>query len=402
MKILYLTKFIVDQHGFSRSFELAKGLVMQGHQVIFIAASPCFRGSEEWRDGVHIITFNDPMPSSVKKGGLSLIDVVQRMWFGMRQDIDLIMVDSGFRPVTGLVGHWLAWWKRIPYVCEWWDWIGKRGLYDRKSTLYRYSLGLLDHYFELWDKRHADGVVALSQVLHQRAINLGLKEEQVCIIHGGCDSIGIPAQATTKSRQHWRQSFGLPANAVVIGFAGLDAHEVMDIHPFLEAMKKIRKQHLSVYWFSTGGHLSDYIRRMYTIDKEYRELGWVDYRAYSLALCNADILILTQEEHLINKARWPNKLGDYLASGNPVLLTAVGEVVCFAKNNPENGLHFVDWTVESILQGLYTLINNSQQRKIMGMSNRKLAEDTLSWQSKATELHHFLLQIERQTLNKRK
>lgn len=393
MKILYLTKFIIDRHGFARSFHLAKGLVAQGHEVTFIAASPVMRSRCELRDGIHIVSFFDLMPASVKKSGLSPVDIFSRLWFVRNKTFDLIMVDSGFRPVTGLVGHLLAWWKRIPYVCEWWDWIGKGGLYERKSSLYQLTLGKFDHFFELWDKKHADGVVALSKILQQRAIDLGQSRERTCVIHGGCDNEDINPESNPNAAACWREKYGLAKDAVLLGFAGLDAQEVEDMLPFLRAMISLRHDFPSLYWFSTGGELDSSIRQDYNVRKEYIELGWVDYTEYSNALIAADILILTQEKHLINEARWPNKLGDYLASGNPVLATPVGEIIHFSEHNPKNGLVFVKWTEEAIIKALTDLIIDANQRKYLGKLNRQLSEGSASWVNKSIELNHFLLKV---------
>lgn len=393
MKILYLTKFIVDRHGFARSFHLAKGLVKRGHEVTFIAASAHCRGYQELRDGVQIVTFFDPSPTSVKKGGLSPFDMFSRLWFARHGSHDLIMVDSGFRPVTGLVGHLLSKWKKTPYVCEWWDWIGKGGLYDRKSTIYRYTLGFMDCWMEIWDKRHANGVVALSSLLQQRCQTLGLSQEQTCVIHGGCDSDDIVPLHDDAQRLAWRCSLNIPEDAMVIGFAGLDSQEVEDMRPFLAAMQDLKQRYPALYWFSTGGSLNAAIRQQFQVGDEYRELGWVSYDEYVAALINADILLLTQEDHLINKARWPNKLGDYMAAGRPVLVTAVGEVTHFSKANPDHGLFFVEWDSECIIQACAALFEDRALRTSLGENNRQLAESIMSWDAKAQQLHDFLCTI---------
>ncbi len=392
LKVLYLTKFIIDRHGFARSFHLAKGLVRLGHQVDFVAANPSSQGCKEIRDGVRIITFPDISPSSVKKGGLSVIDVISRLYHFWHSDADIIMVDSGFRPVTGVVGHILAKHLEIPYVCEWWDWVGKNGMYDRKSRFYQYTLGQWDHYYELKDKKQADGIVALSRVLRQRAHSLGLREDQTCIIHGGCDIVDIDASRAPEVMQRWRMKMHLPEDAFVIGFAGMDAHEAEDIQPFLAAVKQLRDFYPKLYWLSTGGTLSDRWRQLYQVGDEYIELGWIDYDGYVEALLAANVLLLTQEKHLINEARWPNKLGDYLAAGKPVLTTEVGEVVHFSQEQRQHGLIFVDWESESMIRMLKSLIRDHSLCEQLGKANRLLAEGSASWAQRAVQLDCFLQQ----------
>ncbi len=391
MNVLFLTKSVVDYHGFIRNYELAKGLVRLGHKVTLIAAAKGWKGFREKRNGVEIVTFFDFSPYKIKKGGLSVIDVISRLIFLMRNDFDMVFVDSGFRPVTGVPGHLYSKLKKVPYVCEWWDWLGKGGLYERKSKKYQYTLGVVDNYFEIADKRKADGIVALSTRLRQRALELGKSDDEICIIYGGSDI----DTGDFPSKKEARDKLGIPQNAKVVGFAGMDAQEIMDIRPFLEALPLLKQKHQEFKWFSTGGKIREDFVNKYNISDEYVEFGWVDYSKYKYCLACADVLLLVQENNLINQARWPNKLGDYMAAGRPVLATKVGEIEQFMNMYPENGIHLIEWDKNDVIKALDDLFTSETYSEQLGAANLCIAKNSFSWSKKAEQLNDFLLKIKR-------
>lgn len=356
LNILFLTKSMYDMYGFSRPFNLAKGLVELGHQVTFICAVSESSRHHEIRDGVEIIAFADFLPYQVKKGGLSPIDMISRLLYLHNKEFDLVHVETGYRPVTGLVGHLYAWWKKVPYVCEWWDWIGKGGLYDRKSATYRRTLGVLDNYFEEWDKKHADGVVPLSAVLKRRAIGLGIEEKRLQIIHGGADQLIIQ----NYDKYACRKKFGFREDAFLACYAGVGSHEAYDLEPFLLASKSLKQRHSNYGWFGTGGRLREDVRVKYGVSDEYIEGGWVDNDDYGAYLACADVFILTLQNDLFNQARWPNKLGDYLAIGRPVIATAVGEVIGFSEKYPDV-LTITEWGQESVATAIESWIERPDE-----------------------------------------
>lgn len=74
-------------------------------------------------------------------------------------------------------------------------------------------------------------------------------------------------------------------------------------------------------------------------------------------LCNAKILVLSRPNNVQSKAGFPTKLGEYLATGNPVVVTKVGEIEDFLideenafltePNNPENFAHKMLYVVRN-------------------------------------------------------
>jgi glycosyltransferase involved in cell wall biosynthesis len=106
----------------------------------------------------------------------------------------------------------------------------------------------------------------------------------------------------------------------------MNAGEVLDIEPFLEAFYALRRQGYNLIWFTTGKSVDESVRERFGIGDELTEFGWVDYKDFSGILSCADAFVLLQQENLKNDTRWPNKIGDYLAAGRPVLTNLHGEL----------------------------------------------------------------------------
>lgn len=69
-------------------------------------------------------------------------------------------------------------------------------------------------------------------------------------------------------------------------------------------------------------------------------------------LVNASILALSRPDSLQARNGFPTKLGEYLATGNPVLVTNVGEIPLFIKHG-ENGFIAEESNVDDFAKNLF-------------------------------------------------
>ncbi len=60
--------------------------------------------------------------------------------------------------------------------------------------------------------------------------------------------------------------------------------------------------------------------------------GRAQYEQVPQILCNASILLTAQPRTVRAQGGFPTKLGEYMMSMNPVLLTNVGEIPCYVKD----------------------------------------------------------------------
>lgn len=388
MRIALFSAGVVGRKGYARNLCLARGLVRQGNQITLFICNDKLRFEKRVVDGVELVLLPKLMPYRIAKGGIDPLDTLARMGYIAFKSYDLVHADVGFRPAAGWPGHWLRWRRHIPYVCDWWDWVGYGGMLDGRSRLYQLSLGAWDNYFEEWDKRHADGIVTISRCLQNRAVKLGIPIEKTCVMHGGADIWTRTYLAPTEARRE----VGLPLDGFIVGFAGMGPHEYRSLLPFLEAVPALRDSIPGFRWFSTGDRIPEHVKRQFNIGDEYFDLGWVDYSKYGLYLASANVLLQLLSDTPNSRARWPNKMGDYLAAGRPIVGTYVGELAEFAKQYPM-GFVSVDWKADTVIEKLTHLANNKPLCREMGNYNLGVAIEAYSWDEKARQLNSFYQRI---------
>ncbi len=381
---------VLNRKVFPRNFCLARGLVRLGNEVTLLTCNNRMRYHHECRDGVNIVAFPDFFGYRLTKGGLGIIDTITRIFYLLKRDFDIVHVDVGFRPSGGIPGHLYAKIKNVPYICDWWDWIGYGGALDDRSALYKMTLGALDNYFEVAEKKSADGIVTISRCLQERALNNGIPKEKTTVIHGGADI--DPDNTSYISKKEIRNKLGLDQNSIILGFAGMGPHEYIDLLPFFEALPALKQNIKNLMWFSTGGHLPEEIRNRYGIGDEYHELGWTSVETYKDYLMAADILLLPMKDNMGSRARWPNKMGDYLAAGRPIISTDVGEISHFAAQFPDS-VRMVQWDSNSVANEIMALISDPALMEKIGRNNLDIARNHYSWDAKAKEFDSFYRKI---------
>lgn len=423
LKVLFSHYAIIDKQGFGRSFMLARELVARGHEVTFLttqtSASFTFPWYREERDGVNIVALPDLVPDFMRRTGFGLLSVVLRFIYIMFRHFDVYHADVGHRPSGGLA----ILLKKIfspglIYITEWWDFFGRGGQFDDKRGIRRLIHGYYDLLTEIPEKRIASGVICLSSGMQKRAVTLGL-QTPVTIVPGGADvkSISFFPETTLRSL------YDINADALCFGFVGMNSVEVQDIEPFLQAFYSLKKRGLPLTWFTTGQPLGVEIRDHYGIGAELTEFGWVDYAELSTVLSCADVFVLMQQPNLKNNTRWPNKIGDYLAAGRPILTNTHGEIKQLQSQYP-HAFITAEWSAESVQRELLQYHNewckHSEFRRMpfeleatqnqsatsgemmpeevpslrgRRLEIRKLAEEQLSWGKRAEILEHFYTKL---------
>jgi len=386
LRILFSHYGIKDGDGFGRTFMLARELAALGHYVTILTSQRgefTFPLKSEARDGVEIVSFPDVVPKAMRKGGLGPLNILLKSVYVLLHQYDIVHSDSGHRPSSGIPCTVHRFFRNSIYVSEWWDYFGKGGMQDDQQWWYRAILGTYDSWAEIHNKKIADGVIALSEFTKGRAIDIGVPEERILILHGGADTRTIQYIPDRRNRK----KFGIPEDSLVFGFVGINEHELIDLEPFLRAVNSL-KNFKRISWFSTGRKLSKETTGKFGLSDEYHEFGWVDYEQYSDLLSCADVFALLSRQNLVNKARWPNKVGDYLAAGRVVLANPYGEVAHYMRESPESFIS-VSWSHQSIENAILEMLDNRDEILKKGEHARRLAEERLSWKIQALSLDSF-------------
>lgn len=378
MKILYSHVGNKGKNGWGRSFMMAKELVRLGHQVVFLTNNPrisIFRIQFEYIKDVQVITYPDILPSSIKSKGFGLISLFLKLIYSMTNRFDLVISDVGHRPSSGfpcIINRLLF---RSVYLSEWWDHYGEGGHYDSKKFIFKLLYGYYERWAEVHNRKIANGTIVLSTEMYRRAKNLNIAPLK--IIYGGSliDELNLPAL-----------NRAFPYNKLTLGYIGLDAGEIQHLVPLFEALRDdffLEKIELATF----GDYLDEKTLKRYNIANIISQKGWVNYLQDPSKLETVDIFILIKANKITSIVGWPNKLGDYLACGRPVMITPYGDLNNFVKENSNcfinvnNDANDIKKTLIDILAGKYNL--NELGKNSLQLANK------ISWNERAKELVNF-------------
>lgn len=108
-------------------------------------------------------------------------------------------------------------------------------------------------------------------------------------------------------------------------------------------------------------------------------------------LCNSHILALARPSNKQAEGGFPTKLGEYLATGNLVVITDVGEIGLFLKDG-QNAFIAEPNSAEKFSQKLReALLNNNPQQ--IGNEGKKLAYNEFNYLTQARIMENFFKQI---------
>jgi len=148
----------------------------------------------------------------------------------------------------------------------------------------------------------------------------------------------------------------------------------------LNAFSIIVKKHSSYQLYLYGPAKSEESMQKYHdmveefgITKHVHFEGLVTREVITEKVLNARILVLPRPDSLQAQNGFPTKLGEYLASGNPTLVTSVGEIPDYLIDG-ENTFMAKPGDIQSLENKLLEIIENYDVAKLVGKNGRKAAE----------------------------
>ena len=106
-------------------------------------------------------------------------------------------------------------------------------------------------------------------------------------------------------------------------------------------------------------------------------------------VCNADLLVLSRPDSHQAQGGFPTKLGEYLATGNPVCVTKVGEIPDYLEDNV-SAFMATPGDVDSFADAMDRALSNPDNAKKVGLAGRKVAEREFNSEIQAKRLYEFL------------
>ncbi len=388
LNILFLNHNVKGRSTYHRCFQFAKHLVAHGHHVDLLTISPAERVHfrESVNAGVHIIETPDLLVGMTRTGW-DPYDTWRRVNFLKKRRYDLIHAFD-CRPAVILPA--LAQRRRdgATLLTDWADWWGRGGVIDeRPNKLIKLTFEGIETYFEEHYRTQADGLTVISQALHERAINLGMLPERIAHISGGADIEHIqPGDRIAALR-----ALGIPEEGPIVGFSGFVHYDLTLLLAAFDHLARMRKD---VRLLMTGARsplVQQYARRGGWADRVI-EAGVIDYAILPRYHACVDVFALPFANKLANRGRWPNKIGDYLAAGRPIVSNPVGDIKALFTAYDIG--YLTDETPEAFAQGLYQTLEDPTSAEAKGRAARFVAEHVLSWARLSVRLeeHYRLIQ----------
>lgn len=108
---------------------------------------------------------------------------------------------------------------------------------------------------------------------------------------------------------------------------------------------------------------------------------------------NADLLVLPRPDSKQAQGGFPTKLGEYLATGNPICATSVGEIPDYLNDN-ESVFFAQPGSFESFAEAMRRALSDPENAKRVGLNGKKVAQMEFNKDIQAKKLHQFLLELQ--------
>ncbi len=367
-----------------RAFNFARHLVLRGHEVtvVTISSGARFKFREYVQDGVAVVESPDLLWGR-GRSGWDPWDTLMRIEFLRKRHFDLI---HGFdsRPVVILPALQLRRKRAVPLVLDWADWWGHGGTQAERPGRAKFLYSKIETFFEDRFRVRADRTTVASRLLFDRAASLGVKPGTIQLLPGGAD----PARISFHPDPDIRPRFGLGKDDFVVGYMG--AASLGDAHLLFNAVRRLRVELpnarlLAIGPTIAGSRLPFGAQVPTDLRKAVAITPFLAVSELPAVLSACDVLVLPLRATLANRARWPSRIGDYLAVGLPIVATRVSDAQdLFAS---DIGILTSDSPAD-LASGLLSVARNPERAKIFGQNARRLAQGEMSWETLTARLDH--------------
>lgn len=162
------------------------------------------------------------------------------------------------------------------------------------------------------------------------------------------------------------------------------------IHAFAQIVNDFPDYHLYLAGFY---HYDVSIQKKliadYHLEEKITYLGVINKEQIPSFVFNADLLVLSRPDSRQAQGGFPTKLGEYLATGNPVCVTSVGEIPDYLEDNV-TAFIAEPGSVDSFANGMKRALSNKENARRVGLNGRKVAEDNFSIEIQSKRLLQFL------------
>lgn len=220
--------------------------------------------------------------------------------------------------------------------------------------------------------RVLDGLFVISKSLKEYFIKEGLSEDKVHVINMFVDTNRFTGLQKTTTEKY-------------IAYCGVVSYHKDGVDTLINGFSLFLLTHQDYKLKIIGRGESEKVMSDLSllveslgINESVDFTGQVNPELMPQLLVDASILALARPNSLQAKNGFPTKLGEYLATGNPVVVTSVGEIPDFLSDK-RNAILAKPNDHDDFARKLIWVADNYEEAKIIGMRGRKLSESAFNY-----------------------
>lgn len=388
-RILFLNYCYPGQGTYHRCWYFARHMAASGYSVDLLCSSP-----KAWDIGIRTKKVSDnfnviTLPSPIRPG--SPVAYILRTFIGIAwvlfKKYDVIHAFGMALPSTSIPTLFARWFKKeIKIILDWDDaWGDAYG--PMFGRLPHSVLAFLESGTPIWAK--PDSITVVSRYFQVKLLQLGVPIGIINTIPNGADTEIIKPLP----KEEARKKIGWRSGETIILSMGHNYFESLNI--LMELFSSVLKHKPDVKLKMLGKLLKvgRYASRIDEILEKYKKLtpgieflGEVPREKVGDYLCAADCLVMPMENSIMDQSRAPIRIGDYLASGRPVVSNAVGYSAEVLGSVKPNGVCTDPENVEEFAQLVLRVLNDTKLADSMGNAGLKLAEGEQNWRNICSHL----------------
>jgi len=134
--------------------------------------------------------------------------------------------------------------------------------------------------------------------------------------------------------------------------------------------------------------LTDLIKSL-KIESRVHILGYISRLEITQYIIDSQILVLVRSNDKYTEVSFPSKLTEYLATGNPVIATAVSEIAEFISDH-KNGFLIRPGSTEELAEKMEYIINNYERATEIAKNGKKLTDTVFNNVFQAKQIIKFI------------
>ena len=238
--------------------------------------------------------------------------------------------------------------------------------------------------YYLWLVKKISGVYVISQYLKDYYSNY-IKPSNICVVN------------MTVDVDRFKGDFESPYNFKYIAYCGTMHGNKDGLEYLIKAYSLIYRE-ISLKLLLIGDNQDKRVSNIVNLVKE-RKLedkvifaGSITSKEIPGYLQNSEILVLSRPDNLQAKGGFPTKLGEYLMTGKPVVVTSVGEIPLFLKDEKSAYIVQPD-NIDDFAHKILYVINNYQKALIVAQEGKKVALKNFNYYTETQKLSNFINEI---------